>query len=70
MENPRPGSNGTAPDRNGVASPDFEVVQPGGATMLPRHHHGMVINRDHIVGFVTCAALVAIAYWVAQKCKD
>ncbi len=67
---PRSGENGAAPDRNGVGCPEFEVVSPSGAAVLPRPTRGMVITRDHVVGFAACAALVALAYWFVQKCKD
>ncbi len=57
---------------NGTTTPpaDCDIVQPVYAMPPATMRTGIVVNRDHVVGFLVGAGLLAAAYWLFKKCED
>lgn len=56
-------------DNGAAAAAECDVVPPL-STMPTNRPMGIVVNRDHVVGFVVGAGLLAAAYWLFKKCED
>lgn len=61
---PGVGNNGTA------TAADCDLVQPVTPLSPIYRPMGIVVNRDHVVGFIVGAGLLAAAYWIFKKCED
>lgn len=77
MENNRSRNGSSSSATNGASAGgagcpvDFEVLPQGNAVPMMRNlPPGMVINRDHVIGFVAGVGFLGLAYWLFCKCKD
>lgn len=69
MDQPRTrsgvGDNGTT-----ATAADCDLVTPLAPMPPAQYRTGIVVNRDHVVGFLVGAGLLAAAYWLFKKCED